>query len=172
MSTIQGFPPVASTSARVLILGSMPGVDSLKAQQYYAHPRNSFWRIMEGLFGLDAKGPYKERLKSLIENRVALWDVLQACHRPGSMDASIMEDSIVVNDFASFFQHHSNIQAIFFNGAKAEQVYRKYVVPELPEHIPTHCMQRLPSTSPANARLTLAAKSEQWLVVRNYTDAT
>jgi hypoxanthine-DNA glycosylase len=147
----------------------MPGVLSLEVQQYYAHPRNAFWPIMEGLIGLNAEDLYDERLNSLIENRIALWDVLQACHRPGSMDSSIEDDSIVVNDFASFYQRHSNIRAIFFNGGKAEQVYCKYVLPELPEHMRTHFMQRLPSTSPANARLTLADKTEQWRIVYDYT---
>jgi hypoxanthine-DNA glycosylase len=169
MSTIKGFPPIGSTSARVLILGSMPGVKSLDAEQYYAHPRNAFWFIMEGLFGFNAEGPYEERLESLIENRIALWDVLQTCHRPGSLDTSIDEESIVVNDFASFLQRHPGIHAIFFNGGKAEQLYRKYIAPELPEDMRDLFMQRLPSTSPANARLTLEEKTEQWRVVYDYT---
>jgi hypoxanthine-DNA glycosylase len=169
MSDIQGFSPIASTSARVLILGSMPGVKSLQAEQYYAHPRNAFWHIMEGLIGLNAEDPYEERLKSLIENRIALWDVLQACRRPGSLDSSIDEESIVVNDFGSFFKSHSNIRAIFFNGGKAEQAYRKYVVPKLPKDMRILFTQRLPSTSPANARLTLEEKTEQWRVVYDYT---
>ncbi len=172
MSTIHGFPPVASNNAKVLILGSMPGVASLNAEQYYAHPRNAFWYIMAELFGHGAADSYQKRIRSLIENKVALWDVLQLCQRPGSLDTSIDEGSIVVNDFVSFYQHHPNIQALFFNGTKAEQLYRKYVTPELPRHMRAIRMLRLPSTSPANARLTAAAKVEIWRTVCDYTGET
>jgi hypoxanthine-DNA glycosylase len=146
----------------------MPGVKSLDSAQYYAHPRNAFWNIMEELFSINSEDPYEVRLKALTENRVALWDVLQACRRSGSLDTSIDEKSIAVNDFGSFFKSHPNIQAIFFNGGKAEQVYRKYVMPKLSEQMRAHFTQRLPSTSPANARLTVTEKLEQWKIVHNY----
>ena len=165
MSSAEGFPPVASQDAKILILGSMPGEISLKAKQYYANPRNAFWRVMAELFRFDADAPYEQRLRSLVENRVALWDVVEKCYRPGSLDTSIEDDSIVVNDFVSFYSGHPGIDAIFFNGTKAEQAYRKYVVPGLPPPMRTHSLCRLPSTSPANARLTLSAKSEKWRVV-------
>ncbi len=168
MSNAQGFPPVASENAHVLVLGSMPGEISLKAHQYYAHPRNAFWPIIGELFGVRVEAPYEQRLRTLIENHVALWDVLETCYRPGSLDTSIDEESMVVNDFAAFYQQHPGIRAVFFNGAKAEQAYRKFVIPVLPERLRTHFVLRLPSTSPANARLSLSAKLEQWRVIEDH----
>ncbi len=124
---------------------------------------------MEALIGVSAQAPYLQRLESLQCGRLALWDVLDSCYRPGSLDADIDEDSIVVNDFVSFYRMYPGIRSIFFNGAKAQQVYQKHVVPDLPERLRTLFAQRLPSTSPANARLTLAAKTQQWQVVYNHT---
>ncbi|MBN1377750.1 MAG: DNA-deoxyinosine glycosylase [Gammaproteobacteria bacterium] len=164
MNNAKGFPPIASKDAKVLILGSMPGGQSLQAQQYYAHPRNAFWPIMADLYGFGVDAPYKKRLQSLMESKVALWDVLNACYRPGSLDTSIDEDSIVVNDFVAFYRQHSNIRAVFFNGVKAEQLYRRYVL-STPELVGKHVLQRLPSTSPANARLAFLAKLEQWRAI-------
>lgn len=156
---------MASKNAQVLILGSMPGEISLKANQYYAYPRNAFWPIMGELFGVRVDALYEQRLSALIENHIALWDVLETCYRPGSLDTSIDEASIVVNDFVSFYHRHPRIRAVFFNGIKAEQAYRKFVIPVLPERMRTHFVLRLPSTSPANARLTLQAKLEQWRAI-------
>ena len=91
MSPVQSFPPIVSPQSKLLILGSMPGEASLKAGQYYAHPRNAFWHIMGELFGAGPSLPYQERVATLQSIGVALWDSLQACIRPGSLDASIKE---------------------------------------------------------------------------------
>ena len=72
----QSFPPIATSTARILILGTMPGEESLAQQEYYANPRNQFWRIMQELFGVPISAPYAERIARLQENRIALWDVL------------------------------------------------------------------------------------------------
>ena len=161
MKSIQSFDPVSRTSAHVLILGSMPGKASLSAGQYYAHPRNAFWKIMEQLFGIDIDAPYKERLQKLTANRVALWDVMRACRRESSLDSDIVEASIVPNDFASFFDAHPRIDRVYFNGAKAESSYRKHVLPTFTNPDPIAYL-RLPSTSPAHASLSLKQKIAAW----------
>ena len=161
---VHSFAPIADASARVLILGSMPGRASLRANQYYAHPRNSFWKLMDEVIGIDAAAPYLERTESLCGQRIALWDVLKSCTRTSSLDSDIVESSIVVNDFGDFFRAHPKIRAVCFNGAKAEATYRRHVLPELPEFAsPQLC--RLPSTSPANASIPYAKKLEAWQVV-------
>ena len=128
MSVITGFPPIADNNSIILILGSMPSIRSLDAQQYYAHPRNSFWFIMARLFGDKAEMNYSEKKKLLLGNRIALWDVLNTCQRKGSLDSSIKNKSIVVNDFNGFFSDHPLIRAVFFNGSRAQQEYNRQVL--------------------------------------------
>jgi TDG/mug DNA glycosylase family protein len=144
----------------------MPGRLSLQLQQYYAHPRNSFWPIIGELFGIDPELPYETRLTRLTAQRVALWDSLQACFRPGSLDSAIAETSIIPNDFAGFFAQYPSIAAVFFNGAKSEQVFRRYVLPQLPEKHAQISYRRLPSTSPAHASLNAQQKLTQWQAVK------
>ncbi|WP_243633697.1 DNA-deoxyinosine glycosylase [Motiliproteus coralliicola] len=158
----QSFAPVIDVGAKLLILGSMPGQRSLQQQQYYAHPRNAFWPIMAELLGFDAELPYAERLARLQRHGIALWDVLAECRRPGSLDSSIVEQSIRPNDFAALLDLHPTIEAIFFNGAKAEQAFNRYVLKGLPDHLQQLPRQRLPSTSPAHAAMKLAQKSHCW----------
>jgi hypoxanthine-DNA glycosylase len=167
MRRVESFPPIVSERSRVLILGSMPGEVSLKAGQYYAHPRNSFWRIMGELFGAGPSLPYEERVEKLESASVALWDVLQACSRPGSLDASIREE--VANDFQTFFAKHPNISHVYFNGSKAQAVFRRHVLPALTEDC--HIYTRLPSTSPAHAAMRLEAKVRAWSAAVSATDA-
>ena len=118
------FEPVAQADARILILGSMPGRDSLRAAQYYAHPRNAFWRIMADILHFDAGVPYQNRTAALSAARIALWDVLHSCRRPGSLDSSIEANTVVVNDFQSFFLRYAGINAVIFNGSKAVSISR------------------------------------------------
>lgn len=164
MSRIEGFPPLARADARVLVLGSMPSRESLAQGQYYAHPRNAFWPIMTRLFGLRGTA-YAERTAELTACGVAVWDVLQACTRPGSLDSAIDEASIVTNDFAAFFATHRNIRGVFFNGAKAESVYLRRVLPTLDAPAAALPLRRLPSTSPAHASLDLESKATAWRVL-------
>jgi len=164
MTAVEGFPPIAQASARVLVLGSMPGVASLRLQQYYGHPSNSFWTIMGTVLGFDPAASYADRTVALVRNHVALWDVLAACVRTGSLDADIDDNSIVVNDLAAFFRAHPHVVRVCFNGAKAESVYRRRVLSRLD---PRRALEyvRLPSTSPAHAGMPLAAKIAAWRVV-------
>ncbi len=157
-----GFACCADHSARILILGSMPGRASLAAHEYYAHPANTFWPIMEQLFGIARTLPYTLRLQQLKQRHIALWDVAHQCTRPGSMDQHIRMDSVVANDFATLFATHPAIRAIFFNGRKAEEMYRRLVLPGLPadwQALPRHT---LPSTSPAHARMNFTGKLQAW----------
>jgi double-stranded uracil-DNA glycosylase len=162
MSRVQSFPPIVSQQSKLLILGSMPGEASLKARQYYAHPRNAFWHIMGELFGAGPSLPYQERVAILQSIGVALWDSLQACTRPGSLDASIKEE--VANDFPALFAKYPNIIHVFFNGTKAERSFVRYAKPALYED--RHIFARLPSTSPAHAAMRLESKVLAWSIVK------
>jgi TDG/mug DNA glycosylase family protein len=157
-----GFPPIIGESPRALILGSMPGVQSLVQQQYYAHPRNTFWPIMASLFNFDVNLAYTERCHLLTQSGVAVWDVLQSGHRPGSLDTNIENDTMVLNDFTTLFQQYSTISAIYFNGAKAETVFRQ-ALPLLTEvQRSSLTLQRLPSSSPAHAAQSFEQKLACW----------
>ena len=126
---VRSFAPVASADARVLILGSMPGVASLNAGQYYAHPQNRFWPIMGRLLGFDpANTSYAQRTAYLTAAGVALWDVLQSCERSGSLDSAIRRETQRVNDFSAFFAAHPKMRAVYFNGAHAAQVFARVVL--------------------------------------------
>lgn len=166
-----GFPPIADTHARVLILGSLPGQVSLRQQQYYAQPRNAFWAIMGRLFGAGPDVPYDERTRRLVKNGVALWDVCAAAHRPGSLDASIRAASVVPNDFAPFIVAHPQIRLIAFNGSKAAELYRRIVLPGLPGALQGLRYETLPSTSPAHASMTLEDKLARWSIIQNGMEA-
>ena len=163
MKISQGFAPVARTDARVLILGSMPGVASLDATEYYAFPRNAFWKIMGDLFGAGPQLEYQTRLQTLLENHIALWDVIEACHRPGSLDSAISADGLSTNNFIGFFKKHPHISHVYFNGQKAASLFKKKVQPGLDNPLR---YKALPSTSPANAAMNYAAKLETWSVLK------
>lgn len=165
-ATARSFPPLAGSDAHTLILGSMPGRESLRQQQYYAHPRNAFWPIISELLALPAGADYASRAKAFTARGLALWDVLESCERPGSLDAAIQPDSIVVNDFPGFFARHPRILRIFFNGSAAQQLFMRHVQPpQLPAPFAAVPLQRLPSTSPAHAGMRLSAKLEAWRVI-------
>lgn len=163
MSLIRCFPPVAGAGARVLILGSMPGKASLQADQYYAHPRNAFWRIMGDLLGAGPDLPYPERLEKLGAAGIALWDVIAACERESSLDADIVGATVLPNDFSAFLAVHRSIERIFFNGGAAEASFRRLVLPGLVG--PERQLLRLPSTSPAHAGMRYAEKLAAWSAI-------
>ena len=166
MPRIQSFAPIETKNAEILILGSMPGSISLTANQYYANPQNTFWRIIAELLGLDFSASYDERIAALKSARIALWDVLQSCTREGSLDASIARDTEVANNFVPFFETHKHITHVFFNGATAEACFKRHVINNTTNfgNLATRPLHycRLPSTSPANAAMSLAEKYQAW----------
>jgi hypoxanthine-DNA glycosylase len=143
---LRGFPPVVDDHARVLILGSFPSALSLAAAQYYANPRNAFWPITGELLDFDATAPYDTRLAALRSHGIALWDVLHKCRRVGSADSAIDPKSLLVNNFSDLFAKYPAIERVYFNGAKAAELYRRLAVTSGRVRY-----QRLPSTSPAHA---------------------
>jgi hypoxanthine-DNA glycosylase len=162
MSSCSGFPPVAKPDARVLILGTLPGEESLKRQQYYARTTNSFWRIMAELTGANPTFPYAKKLASLTAKRLALWDVCAAAERSGSLDSSIVPLTIKTNDFASFFREHRHLELICFNGQHAARLFTKRVLDDLPLTVRKLPHVTLPSTSPAHATLRFEQKLQRW----------
>jgi TDG/mug DNA glycosylase family protein len=157
VTTTHGLSPIARVDAVILILGTMPGKASLRAEQYYAHGGNVFWKLVASILSFDASSDYDERVNRLIAARIAVWDVLKLCTREGSLDSDIVNP--VANDFGEFFTVHPQIRRVCFNGAKAADLYKEHVrekVTKSLEYVP------LPSTSPANASVPFAAKREAW----------
>ncbi len=163
MSHIHSFAPVSNVDARVLILGSMPGKKSLEQNQYYAHPKNAFWKIMGELVGAYPNLSYEERFCVLKSSGIALWDVIATCERKTSLDSHIRKES--ANDFASFLARHPHVTQVFFNGSKAEQCFNKFVLGK--QALPPLKFLRLPSTSPAHAGLRYAEKLQVWRAAIN-----
>jgi double-stranded uracil-DNA glycosylase len=163
MSYVQSFPPIASATSRVLILGTMPGIVSLRERQYYAHPQNAFWRIAGTIVGFDPASPYETRVDRMRAAGIAIWDVLQSCTRRSSLDSDIVPATAVPNDLPAFLAGHPQIRRICFNGAKAEALFARHVRPRLAGG-DIHYV-RLPSTSPANASVPAATKLQAWQAI-------
>lgn len=158
-----GFPPLIGPVPRWLILGSFPSVASLAARGYYGHPRNAFWPIMGQLFGFDPQRPYPERAAQLTAAGVAVWDVIGACHRPGSRDEAIDPASLVLNDVAGLIAAHPTLTRVVTNGTLATRLFRRHVWAALPAAMRgrlTHAAA--PSTSPAHASRLFAEKLTLW----------
>ena len=160
--TLRSFAPVAGPDARVLILGSMPGGESLRQQQYYAHPRNAFWRIMGELFDFSHGLPYEARLEQLKRHYVALWDALSGCRRSGSLDSNIREPE--PNDIAGLLEEIPSIRTIGCNGTASWRFLKRFHGGLFTEG--KWEIIQLPSTSPAAALYSFAEKLERWTAVR------
>jgi len=144
----------------------MPGRRSLDEQQYYGHPQNVFWRVMGEITQVEASEDYESRVNGLNRAGIAVWDVIKSCVRPGSLDADIEANSINVNNFEKFYRQHQQIKAVFLNGGKAAQEYKRRVLPTLTErHVGLPTVQLL-STSPANARFSFEQKKTNWFALR------
>ena len=158
MAFVKSFAPLADPDSRILILGSMPGTASLKAGQYYAHPRNQFWPILSAIWGLEgdanlANKPYAERLPAALAHGLAIWDVYAGCKRQGSLDSAIADARL--NALSLLRQRCPQLQALGHNGGESWRHRGVSGALGLP-------VFRLPSTSPANAGQTYAAKRDAW----------
>jgi len=152
---IYSFPPIADPHSKVLILGTMPGRESLAQQQYYAHPRNAFWRIVLSLCRVPFTTDYGQRCTTILRHNIAVWDVLQSCERKGSADSAITKE--YPNNLEFFFDNHPYLQGIICNGKTAAILFRRYC---------SHCtdlpVMQAPSTSPAYAQCSYEEKLKQW----------
>lgn len=156
---IFSFPSISTPDAKVLILGTMPGERSLKLNQYYGHGGNTFWKLIFTIFNISMSSDYDERRKILLQNNIALWDVLKACEREGSADNAILQEES--NDFKTFFDNHPNIKLIAFNGQNAEAYFYKYC-----QFRPDVEYLTLPSTSPANTWKSFDEKLLEWSKIK------
>jgi len=161
---------VVGPDARVLILGTLPSRRSIAEGEYYGHPRNVFWSIMGELLGAGRELAYEQRTRRLVEAGVAIWDVLAASVRPGSLDAAIDMATARPNDIASFLESNSRIALVCFNGQKAASLYRRMVVPGLETRFNALRYETLPSTSPANAAIGFDDKLKRWQVILSETN--
>ena len=159
-----GLPPIVSRNTRLLILGSFPGVASLRAQQYYGHPHNQFWKILQAIWPslpMDAgASSYEKRSKWLLDRGLGLWDVYASCERSGSLDSAIRNPE--VNDFATLKAHCPQLKMIAHNGGESFKHAR------LVRHslgIEDFAVVKLPSTSPANASWSFERKLAAWRAV-------
>lgn len=152
---IYSFPPISNADSKILILGTMPGNDSLKMNQYYAHPRNVFWKIMFALFDQPFSTDYAIKKTLLRSNQIAVWDVLKVCERRGSLDVNIIEEE--ANNFNDFFKKHPHIDHIFFNGQQSSNYFSKNQQSAIPS-------TKLPSTSPAHS-MSFKEKLTAWTVI-------
>ncbi|MCF6129569.1 DNA-deoxyinosine glycosylase [Flavobacterium sp. AS60] len=152
---IQSFPSISDTNAKILILGTMPGAQSLALNEYYGNRRNHFWQLLFTIFNEPYTIDYPEKKNLILKNHIALWDVLQDCVREGSLDSAILQE--VPNDFNDFLKAHPNITHIFFNGQQAAKFFKKYVAIDT-----NYTLVTLPSTSPANAGISFEGKLTAW----------
>lgn len=157
---ISSFPPIISNDAKILILGSVPGVKSLEMQEYYAHPQNKFWKIIFELFNENFSEDYLEKIKILKKNKIAVWDVIDSCERVGSLDTTIKNEES--NDILQLLKKYQNIKTIFCNGGKSYKNLQKIVGKNF--EIPIYL---LPSTSPLHT-ISFEKKLDAWSKISDY----
>ena len=158
---IASFPPLAKPSARIVVLGTMPGARSLEAGEYYAQPRNCFWKLMGSVLCFDPRAPYETRVRALVDSDIALWDVMRHCSRDGSsLDADIDLTTAEPNEFATFFAQHPGVRLACFNGADAARFFKRRVLPTLPRL--TIEYRTLPSTSSTHSGKSFEEKLQAW----------
>lgn len=148
------FEPVYNERSKILILGTFPSVKSRENHFYYGHPQNRFWKVIAALTGSALPQTVEEKKTMLLQNGIAVWDVIARCTIAGSSDSSIRD--VEVNDFSKLLAE-ADIRQIYANGGKAWELYMKYAYPETAREI-----IKLPSTSPANASFQLERLCEAW----------
>jgi TDG/mug DNA glycosylase family protein len=141
------------------VLGTLPGEESLRRQQYYAHPRNLFWPIIFALFDATQPEDYRARLAFVIAHRVALWDVCELGEREGSADATIRWEQ--PNAIDRLLDEHPLIRTVAFNGTTARRLYDRHF-----RRRPHITYLAMPSTSPAHATIDFAGKLTRWAALR------
>ncbi len=149
------FPPISNPETEILILGTLPGEKSLEMQEYYAHPQNKFWRIIAAITNNQTPVTYSGKTSLLLANKIGVWDVVREAKRIGSLDSNIVGE--VPNNLEEFLANHKRLKAIGFNGAKAAKLFDKYF--ERHENIR---YVALPSSSPANARISFDEICVRW----------
>jgi len=154
------FEPIVSKKSKILILGTMPGIKSLQEQQYYAHERNAFWNIIFRIFDEQFSTLYEKRKELILKNGLAIWDTLKYCYREGSLDSNIKNAE--PNKVNELLNQNKQIKSVVFNGQSAQKFYDKFH--DRIDGITYHC---LPSTSPANARLKIEDKYNEWAVIKD-----
>lgn len=164
MSRIYSFAPIIDAGTKVLIVGTIPGAESLRQQQYYANKHNHFWRVMASVLGLDPGASYDERVRALLQKRVGVWDIFQSCYREGSLDTNIKEG--LINDFIGLFKQYPDIRYVVFNGGKAHDTFKSKVGFK---HFPGVTFVRMPSTSPAHT-IPFTRKLEKWADLHSFLD--
>ncbi|NLB61319.1 MAG: DNA-deoxyinosine glycosylase [Clostridiales bacterium] len=153
-------PPIFDKSSKILVLGSFPSVKSREQAFFYAHPQNRFWKVLSVILKCETPNSIQEKRDMLINNHIALWDVIQSCNIVGSDDSSISD--VVPNDL-EIILNNSNIKSIFANGKTATRLYNKHILPK------THIKAiSLPSTSPANAAWNLDRLIDAWSIILDY----
>jgi len=162
---VKSFKPIIDERARVLILGTAPGAESLRKMQYYADPKNQFWTIIYSLFSMSPDQENSKRIRFVKDRRIALWDVLHSCFRPGSLDSSITGEA--VNNFQDLFSEYPRVRCVAFNGSKAYEFFKRHVGL-------SQSMQfvQLPSTSPTPGKhvKSLEAKIKEWNRLKGFLD--
>jgi len=152
------FPPITSAEIEVLILGSIPGDRSISENEYYGHPQNRFWRMLPTITGSEIPNSYREKKEILLKHKIGLWDVAHKAVRPGSMDSDIRNAE--PNGIPEFICQHPHLKSIGFNGRKAEALFDQFF-----DRKPEIIYHSLPSTSPANARITFEQLCDRWKVL-------
>lgn len=152
----ESFAPLISHTTKIIVVGTMPGVASLEAQEYYAHPRNAFWKIIAILYhhGKDFKD-YDAKKDCLLRHGIGLWDSLQSCSREGSLDSDIK--NACPNDFEKLLKDYP-VAKLIFNGNKAFEFFKRFHK----QILETTAYEIMPSTSPANATISFDKKLERW----------